>query len=82
VTIDPLSPGDRAWFTVYRCPATVVAAYDDGNYWVRFERHGHRFGALAFPRELEPVQPCGHPMSAVRGEGMTHWCSMCEDDND
>ena len=24
------------------------------------------------------LQPCEHPRSAIRGEGLTHWCSMCE----
>ena len=23
------------------------------------------------------AQPCGHPRSAIRGEGVTHWCGMC-----
>ena len=24
------------------------------------------------------AQPCGHPRSAIRGEGVTHWCAECE----
>jgi hypothetical protein len=30
--------------------------------------------------ELSAVElmPCGHPRSAVRGEGATHWCSECQ----
>ena len=27
---------------------------------------------------LEQLQPCGHPCSAIRGDGVTHWCEMCE----
>lgn len=25
------------------------------------------------------ILPCGHPRSAVRGDGTTHWCTMCEE---
>lgn len=25
----------------------------------------------------EPRQLCGHPMAAVGGKGMTHWCVEC-----
>lgn len=24
------------------------------------------------------LQPCGHPTSAIAGDGTTHWCSECE----
>lgn len=27
------------------------------------------------------LQPCGHPRSAIKGEGLTHWCSFCEEEN-
>jgi len=39
--------------------------------------------------ELEPGEktepapdalPCGHPRSAARGDGLTHWCAMCEEE--
>ena len=26
------------------------------------------------------LQPCGHPRGAIRGDGVTHWCSACEDE--
>ena len=26
------------------------------------------------------LQPCGHPRSAIRGEGLTHWCIFCEEE--
>ena len=26
------------------------------------------------------AQSCGHPRGAIRGDGVTHWCSMCEDE--
>ena len=29
-------------------------------------------------RALADVLPCGHPRSAIAGDGMTHWCAMCE----
>ena len=28
---------------------------------------------------LVDTQQCGHPRSAIRGDGLTHWCSMCEE---
>ncbi len=24
------------------------------------------------------IMPCGHPRSAVRGNGNTHWCYLCQ----
>ena len=26
------------------------------------------------------MQSCGHPRSAIRGDGLTHWCAMCEEE--
>jgi hypothetical protein len=66
--------GARCWFTVYRCYVTVARRYTSGNYWVTWSS----FGCIARPDELEPLMACGHPRSAVRGEGATHWCGMCE----
>ena len=31
--------------------------------------------------EYLEMQPCGHPRSAIKGEGLTHWCSFCEEQN-
>ena len=25
------------------------------------------------------AQSCGHPRSAIRGDGLTHWCAECEE---
>ena len=29
--------------------------------------------------ESDDLQPCGHPRSAIRGKGITYWCSECEE---
>ena len=27
----------------------------------------------------EDLQLCGHPRSAIRGKGLTHYCALCEE---
>jgi len=29
-------------------------------------------------RALPTALPCGHPLTAIAGDGPTHWCAMCE----
>jgi len=31
---------------------------------------------------LADPQPCGHPRAAIGGNGTTHYCVMCESEND
>jgi hypothetical protein len=78
VTIDPLSPGDCVWFVPVSTVATVVERHASGNYRVQWRGARGLWQAVARPYDLEPLMPCGHPVSAVRGEGATHWCSECQ----
>ena len=43
---------------------------------VVYEFEGARAAIIAY---LE-LQPCGHPRGAIRGDGVTHYCGMCEDE--
>ena len=41
---------------------------------VAYEFEGARTAIIEY---LE-LQPCGHPKSAIKGDGLTHWCGECE----
>lgn len=51
MTDQPLDPGTRCWFTVYRCYVTVAERYESGNYLVTWDE----FRCTARPEELLPA---------------------------
>jgi hypothetical protein len=43
----------------------------------RFNPNRQRGYTLVCDVDEDKLMPCGHPRSAIAGDGITHWCSMC-----
>lgn len=49
--------------------------------WTEREAHIYSIACTTLnlaDEEFDQVMPCCHPESAIRGNGITHWCHLCE----
>jgi hypothetical protein len=59
-------------------PATVRHISEAGDVAIVALDGGGLIATATVNLTVAELLPCGHPVSAVRGEGATHWCSECQ----